>query len=154
MSDTHRQKLTIVIPDATLFELAWSSTFLAMHRYGGHPTGEVLLVLTILMLDDAGEHITMSELADITQLPKSNVSRYVSDQVRIGHLREVIDSSDRRRRVLHPTEAGRKEQEVWKNRVKQLSRLKQESGSGNGESTSLTNILKQLSQSIAGDAPA
>lgn len=142
------------ISDESLYELAWSSAFLAMHRYGGHPTGEVLLVMTILMLDAAGEHVTMSELAEITQLPKSNVSRYVSDQVRIGHLKEVIDPSDRRRRVLHPTDEGRKEQEVWKNRVKHLTRMKQERRDGNGESVSLTNILKQLSQSIASDTGA
>jgi DNA-binding MarR family transcriptional regulator len=142
----------MAIPDESLYELAWSSTFLAVHRYGGHPSGEVLLVMTILMLDEAGEHVTMSELAEITQLPKSNVSRYVSDQVRIGHLKEVIDPRDRRRRVLHPTEEGRREQEVWKDRVKRLSRMREEGRAGNGGGPSLVEILKQMSRDIVQDS--
>lgn len=65
--------------------------------------------MTIVIMDRTGHHPTVSELVSILDLPKSNVSRYVADQISVGHLEEVIDTLDRRRRILIPTRAGRKE---------------------------------------------
>ena len=83
--------------DSDMYDLLWSFAYLSVHRYGANPSGEVLLVLTIVLLDQVDQHVTMSELAQLTGLPKSNVSRYVSDQLRSGHLTEKIDPRDRRR---------------------------------------------------------
>jgi DNA-binding MarR family transcriptional regulator len=95
----------MTIQDDELFAVLWRFLQLAVHRYDSGLTGEVLVV---------------SELASITGLPKSNVSRYVSKQLAVGHLKEVIDPQDRRRRILWPTETGIKEQE-WISR--QISKL-------------------------------
>lgn len=136
------------VKNADIYELLWSFVYLSVHRYGGNPCGEVLLVLTIMLLDEAGQNVTMSELADITGLPKSNVSRYVSDQLRIGHLAEEIDPGDRRRRVLHPTAAGREERRWLIERLRALSRLKQEARAENGEPLDMVNLLTQLTHEL------
>ena len=99
------------IQDDELFAALWKFLQLSVHRYGSGLTGEVLVVMTIVILDRGGRHPTVSELASITGLPKSNVSRYVSRQLEVGHLTEVIDSQDRRVRRLYPTKEGSKEQE-------------------------------------------
>ncbi len=99
------------IQDDELFAALWKFLQLSVHRYGSGLTGEVLVVMTIVILDRADRHPTVSELASITGLPKSNVSRYVSRQLEVGHLTEVIDNQDRRVRRLYPTKEGRKEQE-------------------------------------------
>jgi len=99
------------IQDDELFAALWKFLQLSVHRYGSGLTGEVLVVMTIVILDRADRHPTISELASITGLPKSNVSRYVSRQLEVGHLTEVIDNQDRRVRRLYPTKEGRKEQE-------------------------------------------
>ncbi len=98
------------IQDDELFAALWKFLQLSVHRYGSGLTGEVLVVMTIVILDRGDRHPTVSELASITGLPKSNVSRYGSRQLEVGHLTEVIDSQDRRVRRLYPTEEGRKEQ--------------------------------------------
>ena len=95
-----------------LFAALWRFLQLTVHRYGTGITGEVLVVMTIVILDRVDRHPTVSELASITGLAKSNVSRYVSNQLEVGHLEEVIDSQDRRVRRLYPTEEGRKER-AW-----------------------------------------
>ena len=111
-----------------VYDILWTFAYLTVHRYGATPSGEVLLVLTIVLLDQWNQHVTMSELAQVTGLPKSNVSRYVSDQLRIGHLSEQIDPRDRRRRVLHPTDAGRKEQKWHLSHVQKLTDMKKAAG--------------------------
>jgi DNA-binding MarR family transcriptional regulator len=100
------------IEDDALFAALWRFLQLTVHRYNSGLTGEVLVVMTIVILDRADRHPTVSELATITGLPKSNVSRYVSNQLEVGHLSEVIDSQDRRVRRLYPTEEGKKER-AW-----------------------------------------
>jgi DNA-binding MarR family transcriptional regulator len=100
------------IRDDELFAALWKFLQLSVHRYGSGLTGEVLVVMTIVILDRGDRHPTVSELASITGLPKSNVSRYVSKQLKIGHLTEVIDGQDRRVRRLYPTKEGRKER-AW-----------------------------------------
>ncbi len=102
----------MAIRDDELFAALWRFVQLTVHRYNSGPTGEVLVVMTIVILDRADHHPTISELASITGLPKTNVSRYVSNQLEVGHLSEVIDSQDRRVRRLYPTEEGKKER-AW-----------------------------------------
>ncbi|UCG73656.1 MAG: MarR family transcriptional regulator [Chromatiales bacterium] len=92
-----------------LLAALWRFLHLAVHRYRGGLTGEALMVLTIMILDRAGRYPTVSELGSFLQLPKSTVSRYVANQIGVGHLEEVIDPNDRRRRLLQPTDAGRQE---------------------------------------------
>jgi len=128
------------------YEPLWSFAFMSVHRYGGHPSGEVLLVLTILMLDQTGQNVTVSELAEITGLPQSNVSRYVSDQLRIGHLEEEIDPNDRRRRVLRPTDAGREEQSWLREQMSALSRMRQAAGKSQDSAIDMMELLKQAGE--------
>ncbi len=108
------------IQDDELFAALWKFLQLSVHRYGSGLTGEVLVVMTIVILDRGDRHPTVSELASITGLPKSNVSRYVSRQLEVEHLTEVIDSQDCRVRRLHPTQEGRKEQEWISQQVSDL----------------------------------
>jgi len=143
----------MAISNERLYELLWSATCLSVHRYGGNPSGEVLLVLTILLLDQAGRHVTMSELAEITGLPKSNVSRYVSNQLRSGHLTEQIDPRDRRRRVLHPTNLGQEEQKRHRERLLQLSKLRQASRGDQDSDFDLARLLTEMRRHFQ-DAPA
>ena len=134
-----------------LYEPLWSFAFMSVHRYGGSPSGEVLLVLTIMMLDQAGQHVTVSELADITSLPQSNVSRYVSDQLRIGHLEEEIDPKDRRRRVLRPTDEGRVEQDWLRNQMLSLSRARQAAYGKSGSEINMVELLRQTAKAFKTD---
>ncbi len=111
----------MAIRDDELFAALWRFVQLTVHRYNSGVTGEVLVVMTIVILDRAGRHPTTSELASITGLPKTNVSRYVSHQLEVGYLTEVIDSQDRRVRRLYPTKEGRKEQEWIGQQVSDLA---------------------------------
>lgn len=91
-------------PDlAVPYTLVWRWMHLSVHRYGSLPTGAVLVILTIVVLHQAGYHPTVTDLAEITGLPKSSISRYVSEQMAAGFLEEYIDPGDRRRRRLRPT---------------------------------------------------
>ena len=134
-----------------LYEPLWSFAFMSVHRYGGSPSGEVLLVLTIMMLDQAGQNVTVSELAEITGLPQSNVSRYVSDQLRIGHLEEEIDPKDRRRRVLRPTDEGRAEQDWLQNKILTLSRARQAANGKPGSKIDMVELLRQSAKAFETD---
>ena len=109
------------IQDEEFFAALWRFMQLTVHRYRSGLTGEVLVVMTIVILDQADRHPTVSELASITGLPKANVSRYVSKQLEVGHLSEVIDSQDRRVRRLYPTEEGKKEREWLIQQVSDLA---------------------------------
>ena len=129
-----------------LFEPLWSFAFMTVHRYGGNPSGEILLVLTILMLDQAGQNVTVSELAELTGLPQSNVSRYVSDQLRIGHLEEEIDPKDRRRRVLRPTDEGRAEQNWLSEKMLTLSNMRREASDKTDSGVDMIGLLRQAAQ--------
>lgn len=88
------------------YAVVWQWLHLSVHRYGSVPTGELLTIVTIVVLDQADYHPTVTDLADITGLPKSSISRYVSDQMSHGFLEEYIDPEDRRRRRLRPTPAA------------------------------------------------
>jgi len=95
-----------------LYTLFWRFVEMVVHRYGSSPTGSLLTVLTISLLDQVDYHPTIGELAEITRLPKSTVSRYVSTEMNAGYLEEIIDPDDRRRRRLHTTKKARSER-AW-----------------------------------------
>ena len=92
-----------------LYTLFWRFVEMVVHRYGSSPTGSLLTVLTISLLDQVDYHPTIGELAEITRLPKSTVSRYVSTEMSAGFLVEIIDPEDRRRRHLYTTKKTKSE---------------------------------------------
>lgn len=104
------------------YALVWRWLNLSVHRYGSTPTGQVLTVLTIVLLADLGYHPTVTELAEITGLPKSTVSRYVSFEMSAGFLEEYIDPNDRRRRMLRPTTKATDEREWHRGQIRQVYR--------------------------------
>ncbi len=132
-----------------VYVMFWRLIQMAVHRYGSHPTGELLVVLTIVLLDHAGYNPTVTELAEITNLPKSSVSRYVSTEMGIGFLEEVIDPRDRRRRLLRPTEKAREEQKWHREQVREISRLQRVAAQGLGKTANPGADLKELLQSFA-----
>jgi DNA-binding MarR family transcriptional regulator len=85
------------------YGLVWGWLHLTNQRYQSMSTGEMQIALTIVMLNKLGYDPTVTDLADITNLAKSNVSRYVSGQMAKGVLEEYIDPADRRRRKLRPS---------------------------------------------------
>jgi len=137
-----------------VYVMFWRLVQMAVHRYGSHPTGELLVVLTIVLLDQLGYHPTVTELAEITNLPKSSVSRYVSTEMNTGYLEEIIDARDRRRRLLRPTEKAREEQAWHREQVRDVAQLRRVALAGLGASTDpgaeLKAILQELSHSNAG----
>ena len=107
-------RLVVSGPDSAISEsqlLAILCRFLqlCLDRYEAGITSETLAVLMILAMDRVGHAPTVSELAEIVGVPQSSMSRYVAHQIKIGHLEELILPSDRRRRILQPTAAGREE---------------------------------------------
>ena len=63
------------------------------------------------MLNELGHAPTVTELCEATGLPKSSISRYIAAQMEQGVIHETIDPSDRRRRMLTQTDAGRAERQ-------------------------------------------
>lgn len=132
-----------------VYVMFWRLVQLSVHRYGSHPTGELLIVLTIMLLDQAGYNPTVTELAEITNLPKSSVSRYVSTEMSTGYLEEVIDPRDRRRRLLRPTEKARDEQKWHRQQVSEVSKLRRAALEGLGGGASPGADLKAVLQELA-----
>jgi DNA-binding MarR family transcriptional regulator len=120
------QKVLAEADVALTYGLVWGWLHIANHRYGTMPTGEMQVTLTIVMLCSLGYDPTVTELAEITGLAKSNVSRYVSREMKGGFLEEYIDSADRRRRKLRPTAAAETELEWHQGRVHELFKLLRE----------------------------
>lgn len=133
-----------------VYAMFWRLVQLSVHRYGSHPTGELLIVLTIMLLDQAGYNPTVTELADITNLPKSSVSRYVSTEMSTGFLEEVIDARDRRRRLLRPTEKARAEQKWHREQVRDIAHLRRAALAGLGDADVPGEELKRILQNLAG----
>lgn len=104
-----------------VYAMFWRIMEMSVHRYGSFPTGQLLIVLTIMLLDKADYHPTVGELAELTRLPKSTVSRYVSAEMGNGFLEERIDPEDRRRRRLHPTALAREEQMKHQKEVREIA---------------------------------
>jgi DNA-binding MarR family transcriptional regulator len=98
----------------------WRILHMMITRYGNNPMGQTLVVLTMVFLNERGMPPTMSQLCDATGLPKASVSRYVSNQIQSGLIMEVIDPSDRRRRLLVQTDEGKEE---WRWQLAQLDRI-------------------------------
>ena len=101
----------------------WRLIDMTVHRYGSHPTGQLYVVLTIMMLNRVDFHPTVGELAEIVRLPKSTVSRYVSAEMNAGFLEEVIDPDDRRRRRLHLTPLGKEEGHWHREQIRQITEM-------------------------------
>jgi DNA-binding MarR family transcriptional regulator len=101
----------------------WRLIDMSVHRYGSHPTGQLFIVLTLMMLDRVEYYPTITELAEIVRLPKSTVSRYVSSEMDSGFLEEVIDPNDRRRRRLHLTTVAREEVFWHRKQVRKVAEL-------------------------------
>ncbi len=132
-----------------VYVMFWRLVQLAVHRYGSHPTGELLIVLTIVLLDQAGYHPTVTELAEITKLPKSSVSRYVSTEMSAGFLEEAIDPRDRRRRLLRPTDKARAELIWHREQVREIAKIRRAALEGVGEGPSPGADLKRVLQELA-----
>ena len=133
--------------DGVIYAVFWRLLELAVHRYGSYPTGQLLTVMTIILLDSADYHPTVGELARITRLPKSTVSRYVSAEMNNGYIEEIIDPEDRRRRRLHPTAQAREEQNWHRAKVREIAVHTRDvlQGKGRGE-----NHARELSQLLLG----
>ena len=112
-----------VFTSAGQMALLWRFLHLSVGRYGNHPLGQFLVVLTMVFLHDRGMDPTLTDLCKATGLPKATVSRYVSWQLREGLLEEAIDPNDRRRRVLLWTEKGEKD---WEWQIKALTHMFQD----------------------------
>jgi DNA-binding MarR family transcriptional regulator len=132
------------------YAMFWRLVHLAVHRYGSHPTGDLLVVLSIILLERAGVAPTVSDLAEVTGLPKSSVSRYVSTEINTGFLEEAIDPQDRRRRYLKATAHARKEAK-WHaaqlgDAAKQAQKAISGLGSGEGAGADMLALLKQITR--------
>ena len=128
----------------SIYATCWRMIYMGVHRYNSRPAGELLTVMTIAVLDKAGYAPTVSELADLTGLAKSNVSRYVSRQIDGGFIEEFIDPEDRRRRRLRATNAGISEAN-WNQRdslslARKTRKALSASGKGNSRATNIKNI--------------
>ena len=89
--------------------IIWRVLHLWLARYGSVPLGQMLVLMTTVILNELGRAPTVTELCEATGLPKSSISRYISAQMEQGVVTETIDPQDRRRRMLSPTEAGKTE---------------------------------------------
>jgi len=127
-----------------MYVMFWRLLEIMVSRYGSFPSGHLLTIVTIILLDRAGYHPTVGELADITRLPKSTVSRYIAGDMSSGYLEEVIDPKDRRRRRLHPTEKSREEQEWQLERILEAMELSIQACSGQGETEDPAADLKRI----------
>ena len=128
-----------------IYAMYWRLIALAVHRYGSAPSGQMLTVLTLLLLDRVDHHPTVGELAQITRLPKSTVSRYVSTEMSCGHLEEKIDPNDRRRRLLYPTSKAREEQRWHQGQVREIAEQTAVAISGNdSQSDSARRLIEVL----------
>ncbi len=148
MSPAEEHELDVVYLYATF----WRMVSLAVHRYGSAPSGQLLIVLSLIILDRYGYQPTVTELADITQLPKSSVSRYVAAEMNAGMLEEFIDPHDRRRRRLRPTAKAKSEQQWHAETVRVIHEQMREIGlhekSGAQSGTELVQMLKKLNQDL------
>lgn len=130
------------------YGLVWGWLHLTNQRYGSMPTGEMQIALTIVMLNKLGFDPTVTDLTEITNLPKSNISRYVSGQMAKGVLEEYIDSSDRRRRKLRASQKAGPELIWFEKHVRKIYDLVHEQQQ-KGETTSRDfNILLENLRAI------
>ena len=111
------------LPDLDIMDvyaMFWRLLQFHTHYFGSQPTGQMLVTLTIVLLADAGYYPTVTELAEITGQPKSTVSRYVSTEMGLGYVEEIIDPHDRRRRLLRVTELARSERIKYRKAIQDI----------------------------------
>ena len=94
------------------FAVSWLAGCWGMNRFLASSMGEFQVILTLIVLDRDGIHPNLVEVAKLTGLPKSSVSRYVTKILRAGYVNEEIDANDRRRRVLHITDSARQDMQA------------------------------------------
>ena len=135
---------------AEVYSMFWRFMEMVVHRYGSSPTGGVLTVLTLSLLDQVDYHPTIGELAEITRLPKSTVSRYVSTEMNSGYLEEVIDPDDRRRRRLYTTKKARDERKWVQQQLVEIasisSRVLRSDDKGEHPGEALKRIMQRYSE--------
>jgi DNA-binding MarR family transcriptional regulator len=131
-----------------IYAMFWRLVQIMVHRYGSFPTAHLLTMLTIVLLDRAGYHPTVGELADITKLPKSSVSRYVATDMNSGFIEEIIDPNDRRRRRLHPTLKSKEEQEWQLEKILEVLDKSTQAYGGYGKTENPAEDLKRMLQGI------
>ncbi len=98
----------------------WRILHLMTSQYGNYPMGQLLVALTMIVLNERGKPPTQKDLCEATGLPKASVSRYVSWQLREGLCEEQMDVSDRRRRLLVQTSKGKAE---WEWQLSELGKI-------------------------------
>ena len=127
------------------YGLVWGWLCLTNQRYGSMPTGELQIALTIVMLNKLGFYPTITDLTELTNMPKSNVSRYVSGQMAKGVLEEYIDPSDRRRRKLRPSQKAGPELIWFEKNVQSIYELvSEQQREGDATSLEFDIMLKNL----------
>jgi len=129
---------------AEIYTMFWRFVEMVVHRYGSSPTGALLTVLTISLLDQVGYHPTIGELASLTRLPKSTVSRYVSTEMNLGYIVEVIDPEDRRRRRLHTTDKAREERKWVTTKIMDIADVSSRVFRGDGADYHPAEELKKI----------
>lgn len=138
--------------NSSIYATFWRLVYIGVHRHGSTSTGALLTVLTIMLLDKAGYNPTIPELADITGLKKSNVSRYVSKQIKAGLIGEFIDPQNRRRRQLCPTDEGRKVEKWHQRQTLEMSRVSGKALRGLGKKKDPSSDLMQILLSVGQEA--
>jgi len=136
----------------SIYATFWRMVYMSVHRYDSPSTGELLMVMTIALLHKAGYDPTILDLVEITGLNKSNVSRYVSRQIKEGFLTEVVDPQDRRRRRLRSTQLGKKDEKWHESQTLKMAGLTSEALRGLGKSKDPATDLKKILISINGSS--
>ncbi len=133
----------------------WRILHLMTSQYGNYPMGQLLVALTMIVLNERGKPPTQKDLCEATGLPKASVSRYVSWQLREGLCEEQMDVTDRRRRLLVQTSKGKAE---WEWQLSQLEQIFSEMSEvqddilNKGSTTSaaeLLDFMKNLSNKVS-----
>ncbi len=130
----------------------WRILHMMTTSYGSHPTGQVLIGLTLSVLHRHSYAPTSKEICAATGSPAATVSRYVNWQLKHGLLEEIIDPENRRLRRLHQTEKGLAEMRwldkqlelVWD----QISEL-QETVAGMTRNSDPQKIVQQMAERTA-----
>jgi DNA-binding MarR family transcriptional regulator len=128
----------------SIYATFWRMIYMSVHRYHSSSTRELLTVMTITLLVKTGHNPTISELTEITGLPKSSLSRYVSRQIKSGFLTEVLDPQDRRRHCLYPTKKGQKEEDWHEKDTLAMVRLTKKVLQSLGTSQDLSILFNRL----------
>lgn len=134
----------------SIYATIWRMVYLSVHKYASNPTGELLTVMTIVLLDKVGYSPSIIELAELTGLSQSNVTRYVSRQTRNGFLTDRIGSQDRRERHIVLTEKGRQEEAWHQDRTLQVAHMTDAAIQGMGDSQEPFLDLKAILLGIKG----